>query len=261
MTTLTPAPGTTLAQHRLPDAPVRPQRFSRLLTVELRKMVDTRSGVAVLGVTFLLVIGILGWLVVRDGSSSWMRFSGVMQFAGMLIPVIGLLGITSEWSQRTALTTFTLSPRRGRVLLAKFVASVALAMAVFVVVIGLAVAAVYIDAMISGGTADMTGFGDSLRSMAILTVLQVTMALGFGALVAQTAVAVVTYFMAPTVVLILSDQLLGENAKWLNVFQTYDRLSSGNPWVDLGPTVVSVLLWVVLPITAGVVRSMRREVK
>jgi hypothetical protein len=37
-----------------------------------------------------------------------------------------MLTMTAEWSQRTALTTFTLEPRRDRVLAAKVVASLAI---------------------------------------------------------------------------------------------------------------------------------------
>ncbi|MFD0473812.1 hypothetical protein ACFQ0B_40345 [Nonomuraea thailandensis] len=32
---------------------------------------------------------------------------------GVLLPVLGILTVTGEWSHRTALTTFTLEPRRG----------------------------------------------------------------------------------------------------------------------------------------------------
>ena len=41
---------------------------------------------------------------------------------GYFLPVLLILMVTSEWSQRTGLTTFTLEPHRGRVVGAKFVA-------------------------------------------------------------------------------------------------------------------------------------------
>ena len=40
---------------------------------------------------------------------------------GILLPVLGILLVTSEWSQRTAMVTFTLEPSRSRVIAAKFV--------------------------------------------------------------------------------------------------------------------------------------------
>jgi hypothetical protein len=43
-----------------------------------------------------------------------------------LLPIALMLTMTAEWSQRTALTTFTLEPRRGRVLAARIVVGLAL---------------------------------------------------------------------------------------------------------------------------------------
>ena len=45
----------------------------------------------------------------------------------VILPIIAALSVTAEWSQRTGLATFTLVPHRGRVLLAKAVASVLVA--------------------------------------------------------------------------------------------------------------------------------------
>ena len=54
----------------------------------------------------------------------------------ILLPVLGIMSVTSEWSQRTAMVTFTLEPSRSRFLAAKFVGT--LIVAVAAVVIGLA---------------------------------------------------------------------------------------------------------------------------
>ena len=48
--------------------------------------------------------------------------------ASILLPIVGILLVTSEWSQRTALITFALVPDRGRVLAAKLLASVVLSL-------------------------------------------------------------------------------------------------------------------------------------
>src|SRR3712207_8360666 len=42
----------------------------------------------------------------------------------VILPIIAVLSVTSEWSQRSGLATFTLVPHRGRVLLAKAMAVV-----------------------------------------------------------------------------------------------------------------------------------------
>ena len=60
--------------------------------------------------------------------------------------------VTSEWSQRTAMTTFTLEPRRMRIVLAKMLAGVALT--AFVIVFALVVGVIcnlILGAMRDGG--------------------------------------------------------------------------------------------------------------
>ena len=42
----------------------------------------------------------------------------------VILPIIAVLSVTSEWSQRSGLTTFTLVPHRGRVVLAKAIVAV-----------------------------------------------------------------------------------------------------------------------------------------
>ena len=61
--------------------------------------------------------------------------------ASVLLPIVGILLVSSEWSQRTGMVTFALVPRRGRVIAAKLLASVvlslvALALCIVVAVVG-----------------------------------------------------------------------------------------------------------------------------
>ena len=70
--------------------------------------------------------------------------------ASVLLPIVGILLVTSEWSQRTGMVTFALVPRRGRVVAAKLLASVvlslvALALCIVVAVIGTAIASPAIE--------------------------------------------------------------------------------------------------------------------
>ena len=45
---------------------------------------------------------------------------------GYFLPILIIMLVTSEASQRNGLVTFTLEPRRSRVVVAKFIAGVAL---------------------------------------------------------------------------------------------------------------------------------------
>ena len=91
--------------------------------VELRKMADTRAGL-----WLLIAIGaghrrdhddlLLGRRPERPGLPATSSASPATP-QGFLLPVLGILLITSEWGQRTALVTFTLVPlalagRRGQ---------------------------------------------------------------------------------------------------------------------------------------------------
>ncbi len=96
--------------------------FGRLLRAELRKLTDTRAGkwllIAIAAITVLVVVIALFTAPARNLTYS--KLVGYTQTPQkLLLPVLGILAVTSEWSQRTGLVTFTLAPERGRVLLAE----------------------------------------------------------------------------------------------------------------------------------------------
>src|SRR4051794_12207545 len=127
--------------------------FGRLTLVELRKMVDTRAGfwlqlivagLMLVAVTLFCLFGETQDLILRD------MFALAVFPAGLLLPIVGILLVTSEWTQRTALITFTLVPRRMRLMAAKLAAGVVLG--VIAVVVALVVAIVAILAVGGGWT-------------------------------------------------------------------------------------------------------------
>src|SRR5436309_1283984 len=99
--------------------------FGPLTRIEVRKMLDTRSGLwfsaAVAAVTLITV---LITSQVKGGHDATLArlFNNSVQPAAILLPVLGVLLVCGEWSQRTTLTTFTLVPDRGRILQAKLAA-------------------------------------------------------------------------------------------------------------------------------------------
>ena len=130
-----PMTTTTVAHPSLPSTSRRSGRCASrpLLAVELRKLTDTRSGRGLLAAT--LVAGdrrprLEGHATPASRRRSTTTARGVATMVAFLTPLIGLLAMTSEWTQRTALTTFTLAPRRLPVLAAKYVAALALSLAV-----------------------------------------------------------------------------------------------------------------------------------
>jgi ABC-2 type transport system permease protein len=115
-----------------------------LTAVELRKAIDTRAGfwlqiaaalITLVAVVLLCIVG-----EHRDRSLENVLALAV-QPANVLLPVAGILLVSSEWTQRTALITFTLVPRRNRVLAAKALAGVVLALAATAICVVLSVLA------------------------------------------------------------------------------------------------------------------------
>ena len=102
---------------RIPRATVGPIPLSRITAVELRKMFDTRSGfwlIASIAITSTLATcGVILWA--PDDGLTYSTFATAIRFPVVIIlPLIAILAVTSEWSQRTGLTTFTLIPHRSR---------------------------------------------------------------------------------------------------------------------------------------------------
>jgi len=106
-----------------------------------------------------------------DGVSFENYGGGVAGVIAFLAPIIGLLAMTAEWTQRTALTTFTLAPRRGRVLGAKFTSAMILAMATLAVGLVLAVVTTLVGGAVHGG-ASWAGAGTEIRSYVIVVAAQ-----------------------------------------------------------------------------------------
>ena len=90
--------------------------------------------------------------------------------------------------------------------------------------------------------------------------LALLMGAALGALLMQTAFAIVTYFVAPNVVLIAVASLAEDKVDWVDVNGAFQRLSAFDVSGHVGPTVTALVLWIGLPLVLGLVRSVRRNV-
>src|SRR4051794_24519710 len=120
--------------HALDISSTTPTPFLRLVKVELRKSYDTRAGfwlLAVIGFLVLLAEGVvLAVTVTQDQAMTYGDFVAAAAFVtSILLPVLGIMLVTAEWGQRTAMVTFALEPRRPLVFLAKAVVGVILTLA------------------------------------------------------------------------------------------------------------------------------------
>ena len=246
--------------------PVSRPSIGRLTLVELRKMADTRAGFWLLAVTALgyaALVAVMFFAAEPEDLTFYGFFQITLLPSGVLLPVIGILPVTGEWTQRAALTTFTLVPERGRVAGAKLLAGVALAAGS--VVAGLLFAALGNLAAIAFADGDGSWriTAGALGSAALFQVINITMGVAFGMLLMNSALAIVLYFLLPTVWGLLTGLIdqLARAAEWLDLGVTSMPLTenamSGSDWPKLA---ASVGLWVVVPLVSGLVRLLRREV-
>lgn len=247
---------------------VRGPSWWTVLRMELRKTVDTRAGRWVLLAVLLLAVGAVAYELLDAraavaGDPGWVTYPRYLGTAfdgvALLLPVVGVLAMTSEWSQRTALSTFTLVPRRGRVLGAKVVAGVLVVVAVSLLAALVALA----GTLLASWWADVPlvledGVGATARTVAMMALLAL-MGTGFGALAGSTAAGVVAYYALPLGFSLAAPRVLGELTPWLDGYGALGDLAAGTvaSWPQVG---TAVAVWVVLPLVAGVVRSLRREV-
>ena len=240
--------------------------FARLVRVELRKMLDTRAGRWLVISIGVVIAGALTILFVQSGGEH--PFSDYLQATTMpmaiLLPVVGIMAVTSEWSQRTALVTFTLEARRTRVAWAKTVAALFVGVVAVAFSFGLGAAAHGSAIAFRGATGDWEIASTAFLGAAGFVLLGLLQGLGFGMLLRNTPAAVVAYFVLPTAWSILGSlwSQAEKAGQWLDLNRTMEPLFTGSltgeQWAQLG---TSVGVWVALPFIAGMWWITRAEVK
>jgi hypothetical protein len=235
----------------------------RLVTVELRKMVNTRSGfwvpIAVAALTALVSLIAASNHGGQDGT-----FTHVLHAASFpgayLLPVMGVLLICSEYSQRTTLTTYTLVPNRWRVLGAKLGASVIVSTVALIACLLFTALSASLFGQHPGGTG----------SLALTVILQtwlfltggMVMGMAFGAAILVSAPAIVAYLLLPVIWNGLAENIgwLQGPSHWLDSGNTLGPLTqqnlSGTQWAHAAATFA---LWIGVPLVVGLTRIGRGD--
>jgi ABC-2 type transport system permease protein len=237
--------------------------LGRLVAVELRKMVDTRAGfwlqVATVAITVVAVI--VACVVAGAADLTFQSVLNVgLQPAAILLPVLGILLVTSEWSQRTGMITFALVPARSRVLGAKLIASLVLAVAMLVMSVAVVAAGVLVASPGVDGTwsdaAPLIG-----QSAVYLTAGMIT-GVALGAILLASAPAIVLLFPLPTAwMAVVSLPFFADVAPWVSTARALspmqEEVMSATQWAHVG---TSLALWMLLPLLIGAWRITRREI-
>lgn len=240
--------------------------FTRLIRVETRKQLDTRAGRWLLIAIAAIIATALVIMFFNNGGEH--PFGDYLQATTMpmalLLPVVGVLAVTSEWSQRTGLVTFALEPRRMRVGWAKLVSALLVGLTAFVLAVALAVVAHQAAITVRGAEGDWGIAGLALAGAGLFVLLGVAQGVAFGMLLRNTPAAIVLLFVLPTAWGILGSLVdwAASAARWLDLNVTMQPLFSGSltgeQWAQLG---TSVGVFVLLPLAVGLWTLSRSEVK
>lgn len=251
----------TLGIDSAPPPAVRSIPLSRLVGVEWAKATDTRAArwllaLVALSTTAMVLVAVLVPTSFDQTDASYLRVAALG--LTILLPVVAILVFTGEWSQRSVFTTFTQEPRRIRVLNAKLAVSSMLggAGAVFG---GVVTAAGLGLASVSGRELEADLTVGAITGYLLFVLLNVFAGAALGALLQSSAVAIATSFALPAAFAVLGttsalvSDWIDTSAPWTWVLE--------NDWAGHVPQIsFSVLIWVAVPLTAGVVRTIRRDV-
>lgn len=237
--------------------------LGRLVAVELRKMVDTRAGFWLqAAMVALTVVVVVVRLFVGDRADHTFQsvLDAGLQPSAVLLPVLGILLVTSEWSQRTGLITFALVPVRSRVLGAKLIASLSLSVAMLTIVGAVVAAGVVVSSPGVEGT--WSDAAPLIGQSAVNLTAGMVVGVALGAILLAPAPAVVLLLTLPTALFaLLSLPVFSGVAPWVDyasaLGQVTDDVMSATEWAHLG---TSLVLWMVLPLLIGARRITRCEV-
>jgi ABC-2 type transport system permease protein len=266
----------TLTLERETSRPARPAPapipLSRIVSVELRKSFDTRSGfwlLASVGIVAVIATGAV-LLFAPDDQITYDTFAAAIGFPmAVILPMIAVLSVTGEWSQRTALTSFTLVPHRGRTILAKAIVAVSVGIVSMLVALAIGALGNVVGSAVTGV--------DQVWDIGVVDVLDIilfnilNMLIGFmlGVLIRGSAGAIVAYFVygfvlsGVTEVLSSTQAWFADLRPWVDFNFAQGALTdgasmTGEQWVQLG---VTGIFWLVIPLAVGLRLILRSEVK
>jgi ABC-type transport system involved in multi-copper enzyme maturation permease subunit len=265
-----PAGSLTAASRAERPAPA-PIPMRRLVAVEARKSFDTRSGLWLLaGIAILALLATTATILWAPADQlTYEQFASAIGVPmAVILPIIAVLSVTAEWSQRNGLTTFTLVPHRSRVITAKLVVTVAVGV-VSMLLAGVIGALGNVVGTAIAGTDLVWNLGAlELGGIILGNVLGMLVGFMLGVLLRSSPAAIVGYFVYSFVLPGLA-QVLAQTQAWFadlrpwvdfNYATTplFDGSMTPAAWAHLG---VTGAVWLALPLAVGLWAVLRSEVK
>jgi ABC-2 type transport system permease protein len=244
LTTATAVPA--LADRRPP--------FARLVGLEIRKSLSTRSGIALSGAAAVLPAGAVALMLALNDSppnaATMLALLGTL--VGMLLIAVGVLATAGEWTHGTVQTTFLTVPRRGRVLAAKYAGMAVLGAAISAVVVGTTYAVAAVGADFSWDGAGIAAIA-TVGAGAALTVVGT----GIGAAIGNAPAALTGTYLVLLVGMTVLNSAKPDWGKKVDPLSAMFDLIQG----DATTRPIAVLAgWLVAAAVAGVVVTRRRAI-
>lgn len=264
----------TITLEAAPGHRVQSRRISiaHLTTVELRKMFDTRSGfwlmasiaiAAVLATTAAIIFA-------PEDELTYSTFASAIGIPiAIILPMIAILSVTSEWSQRSGLTTFTLVPHRHSVVIAKGIASIGVGAVSVLLAFAIGAVGNVVGSAITGVDTVWDASVRECLSIILANVLGLLIGFMLGVLIRNSPGALVAYFIYSGVLPSIF-AMLAASQDWFQELQPWVSFSyaqgalfdtaalTSTEWAQLG---VTGILWLLIPMGVGVWLLMRSEVK
>lgn len=256
-------PSLTSRHHAAPQV-----TFTRLIAVQARKLIDTRAARWLLVATMAFASAAVGVLIATwphgsDGPIELASLLGIGTFAmALLLPVVAIVAATGEWTHHIATLTYTVEPRRLRVLFASAIALVAVTVTLFAALAAICVLAVAV-CQVAGLAVIWNLTVAQFLGGGAFVVFYALVGLALGTMIMNTPAAIVTFFLIPSLLQIGSSvsAQFAEVATWININHTLAPLIGGTPSaLHWGHVLATTAFWILIPLTLGGVRLSRREV-
>lgn len=253
-----------------PRSAIPPLRFSRVLAREFRKSVSIRANrwfLALLAVAAIAAAtGFYVYFMLTTSGAAPLTWA---QLGRIIVdPLMTLLGCflitltTSEWTNRSIMTTFTLTPRRGWVLSAQLVVALTYALALWVLCLGLGTLVASLlspreNVDISWSVTAWDVFGPLLPNLGLAI-----SAFLLGIAVMNGSAAIVMWMMVPAFLntLLNFNGIISDIAQWLNLKVALNAaVADPGAAVNWGRTATSAVLWLAVPAVIGIWRALHRD--
>jgi ABC-type transport system involved in multi-copper enzyme maturation permease subunit len=264
---------TTTAPTTIDFSGTSPVPMTRLALVEARKALDTRAGRwLIIGILALVVVIEVIYSFAADNSDKSLQdYIQIPGFTlGYFLPIVIIMLVTSEASQRNGLVTFTLEPKRSRIVLAKFIAGIALALGVMALAVILAVLGTLLGIATGGDTSWHVDGGLLFYALFLSNMIGIFIGFALSMLIMNTAGAIVAYFaytlILPSAVGILSaiSDTFDKIGPWIE-FNTAQSPLISSPYSPTGEEWAQIAtagaVWLLLPLALGIARLLRIEFK